>query len=225
MQSVAQWWQRYVLGRLPSPQDIIAEARKEMPDGAQASERFFDDPLDGQAFDAPARLAAPSMLAPSEAMLKLWDKADWQYVDPRLRYFAASLQEAARKRGIPLYVHSAFRTKAEQDKAVSEGRSHTRYPTSAHNIGEAVDIVHAVYHWTLTPREWLYISKLAWAVLDRMNAGLPKDKRLYLEWGGMWSYYDPAHWQIVDYKSRTRALSAGEPRRLTPRYILRHLKV
>jgi len=201
--------------------------------GAQASSRFFDDPLDGEIFDAPARLRAPALLLPSEAHIKQWDMADWQSVDPRLRFWSAMFCEAARKRGIPLYVHSAFRSEAEQTALLKAGRTKAPYPSSAHNIGEAVDIVHGVYHWALTKQEWLYLSKLGQECLRRLNSTLPVEPphrlvpwrcKFDLKWGGSWSFYDPAHWEISDFRERLRRVPVAEPLRYTPRYIWRHLR-
>lgn len=222
-QRVLRWWQDYVGGRLSSPSDIYREAVAGIDHGgALASERFLDDPIDGAVFDVPERLAALSMLLPSPTMLRQWDKADWQQVDARLAYWAAMLQEAARKRRIPLYVHCAWRGRAEQDAAVKRGVSKTLWPYSAHNVGAAVDVVHGVYHWDMTPLEWRFIHKLGLRCLDTLNSTLPVKNRLSLEWGGDWSFYDPAHWQVSGY--RPREMVTGDVRRLTPRYVLRHLK-
>ena len=102
------------------------------------------------------------------------------------------------------------------------GRSRTHWPNSAHNIGEAVDIVHGVFHWDMTPQEWAMIATLGRLCLDRFNAGRPKDAQLRLTWGGDWrSPWDPAHWEIRDYRQRSRMVQMGEPVRRTPRGILR----
>lgn len=221
-QVLTRWWQDWVAGRLRSPQDLCSAARNEVPDDAQASDAFFGrDPVDR--WEAPKRLRAPNFML-TDAFLRQWDRADWQHADTRLMIWSAMLIEAARKRGIPLYVHCAFRTAAEQHQMVVRGVSRTSYPNSAHNIGEAVDIVHGVYHWEMTRQEWDLIGVLGQLCLDRFNAGRPKDAQLHLTWGGKWrSPWDPAHWEIADYRQRTRMLQVGEPVRWTPRAILRKL--
>ncbi|MDO5631358.1 MAG: M15 family metallopeptidase [Paracoccus sp. (in: a-proteobacteria)] len=209
-------------GRLRTPQAIYRAALAENPDPSGA-DRVFDLPPD-PVWTAPARLRAPGHFL-SNTYLRQLDRADWAFVDPRLQYWAALFQEYARKRGVPLYVHSALRDKATQEKAFSEGRSKAIYGRSAHNIGEAVDIVHGVYHWNLTENEWRVIHMLGMAALDRVNAQLPKDRKLRLTWGGEFkSLYDPAHWEIMDYRQRLRPMPKTETIRRTPRWILRHKK-
>lgn len=229
-QLLTSWWQEYVLGRLRSPQDLVRASRLHQPDPARASERFFTEPVDGPRFEAPRRLQAPLFIL-TEPSLRQWDKADWQYVDERLLRWSAVFTELARKRGVPLYTQCAFRGEAEQDNAVLNGNSKTRYPRSAHNIGEAVDIVHGVYHWTLTKEEWSFLHVLGLRALDLVNAGLKKPEQLQLNWGGddgspsdrfRW---DPAHWEITDYRSRVRRLPVGLPLRYTPRSVLARVKL
>lgn len=219
-QVLTRWWQEYVLGRLLTPQDICACARAEALDPAKSSDRFFGIPVDSPTWDVPVRLQAPSFIG-STPQLKQFDRADWLHVDHRLMYWSALFQEMAKKRGIPLYVHSALRGKAEQDRAVAAGNSKAAYPSSAHNIGEAVDIVHGVFHWEMSRQEWALLHVLGRLALERVNARLNKDDKLSLTWGGDFkSLYDPAHWEITDFRTRRRALPDAPPVRATPKAIL-----
>ena len=171
-QLLTAWWQKYVLGAFNNPQDLYTAALAEIPDQAQASQRFLDVPTDGDTWQAPERLKAPRHFL-SEGYLRQSGKCDWQFTDRRLMRWAALYIELARKRGIPLYVHCATRTEAEQANANFAGNSKASYPNSAHNIGEAVDIVHGVYHWNLTVQEWQLLYVLGRLALDRINATLP----------------------------------------------------
>jgi hypothetical protein len=223
-QVLTQWFQRYVLGALKSPQDIYREAMQENPDAALASDRFFSVPPDVETWAAPERLKALHRFT-SEAYLTQGDKADWQSCDPRLMRWAALFIEYARKRGIPLYVFCATRTEAEQSKAWAAGNSNARYPSSAHNIGEAVDIVHSVFHWDMSKQEWALLHTLGLRALDRINSTLKKADKLELTWGGTFkSLYDPAHWEVKDYRDRLRRLPLADPVRFTPRAILNRFK-
>lgn len=218
--NIRRWWQEYVLGRLRTPQDLYSAAHYEVPDPARLEDRFLDGaPPDG-GWTAPERLKAPAFMR-TNGFLKQWDRADWQYVDPRLMYWASLFIEYARKRGIPLYVHTAFRTHAEQDRLKRNGRSRATYPRAPHCIGEAVDIVHGVYHWEMSEQEWKLLHMLGLRALERVNAQLSEANKLRLTWGGSWRFYDPAHWEITDWRARVRRLSAGPPVRRTPRRILR----
>ncbi len=233
-QRLTQWWQDLVAGRLRTPQSIVRAAISELPpDGA--TDRFLADQIpDLEGFHAPKTLQAPQHFY-SNGLLNQWEKADFQYTDYRLQYWASLFQELARKRGIPLYVHSAFRTRAEQEAIYKRGNSRARWPSSAHNIGEAVDIVHGTLHWSMNKQEWAFLHRLGQEALRRVNTrlkapgavdkhGKPLPQRLIkleLEWGGEWSYYDPAHWQIAGFKTRLRPIQPGPSIRSTPRAILR----
>ena len=219
-QVLTQWWQDYVAGRLRTPQGIHAASRRENPD--KIEDRFTSEPKDHQHWDVPDRLRAPQFLT-SESYARQGMRADWQQVNPSLRLWAAKVCWRAHGLGIPLYVHSAFRTKEQQDALLSKGVSKVAYPRSAHNIGEAVDIVHGVYHWEMTPLEWRYIHFLGCDELRKLNAKLAKDKRLTLNWGGddgsgndrfRW---DPAHWEILDYRDRIARLVERVPIHMSPR--------
>lgn len=214
------WWQRYVSGELNTPQKLYRAAVQEAQSGTDLTSRFFGAPADGEAFDAPQRLRNPAYFN-SNAYLKSIDRANWLHSDPRLMLWAATFIEMARKRGIPLYVHCALRDEAEQTRVFKAGHSKVQYPRSAHNIGEAVDIVHSQFHWEMSKQEWYYLHTLGLRALDKVNAGVKVSDRLHLTWGGNFkSLYDPAHWEITDYRARIKRLPAGEPIYYTPRKIL-----
>lgn len=218
------WWHDYLAGRLTTPQQIYAASLAEYNGQATPERAFFGYDLDpGLGWDAPAKLQAPSHFR-TTAWLRQCERADWAHVDSRLAVWSAVFIEMARKRNIPLYVHSALRDKLVQDAHYKRGTSKVRYPHSAHNIGEAVDVVHGTLHWEMNRQEWALLGVLGKLALERLNAKLPKDRKLTLIWGGDWrSFWDPAHWEIADYKARTRELSSVQPVRMTPRYILRNV--
>lgn len=217
-----KWWQDYLAGRLTTPQQIYAASVAEHNGPAQDPDRtFFADPLEPPVtFEAPKSLQAPSHFK-TNAWLRQCERADWAHVDPRLAVWSAMLIHMALKRGIPLYVHAALRDKATQDAYRKKGTSKVSYPNSAHNIGEAVDIVHGTLHWNLAKQEWKLIHVLGNLALDRLNAALPAARKLVLTWGGDWRFYDPAHWEISDYRSRTAHLPAVQAIHRTPYSILK----
>lgn len=186
-------------------------------------------PTDNKEWDTPQRLRAVAFLA-SAAYAAQQQRADWQQCDPRMRLLAAKVVLRAAKIGIPLYVHSAFRTKAEQDNLVRGGVTKAPYPKSAHNIGEAFDLVHGVYHWELTKREWSYIAWLVNDELRKVNEGRLKADKLQLNWGGNDGSktdtfkWDPAHWEILDYRARRRILPTLAPVHMSPAVTVTLLK-
>lgn len=180
----------------------------------------------------PQRLRFPGHFT-ENAHLRNNGRADWQGVDPRIKEFAARFVEEARKRGIPLYAHCAYRTKAEQTEAWASGNSKLQWPDAPHCKGLAVDIVHSVFHWDMSEAEWDYLRWLGYQVLHRINDQRPKKDWIILTWGGDWDgdgdihdqrLYDPAHWEIADWRSRSYpTIQETEPVRLTPRAILAFL--
>lgn len=217
-QILTQWWQEYVMGRLRTPQAIVAAAKAEKPDAFE--DRFTVVPEDNVQWDTVQRLTKPGFLTTAQYAAQQ-QRADWQQCDKRLRLLAARVVLRAGKLGVPLYVHSAFRTKAEQDDLVKRGVTKAPYPRSAHNIGEAFDLVHGVYHWELTKREWDYIHWLVMDELRKLNAKLPKAEKLEVNWGGPSGPsdkfgWDPAHWEILDYRDRIRKMAVLAPVHMSP---------
>lgn len=207
-------FQLLMTGRLRTPQQVMKAFRDD--EGAIAP-RIGDIPPDDPTWNVPARLRVQQSFFTSEAHLKQHGRTDWAHVDERLTFWAFRLVSEARKRGIPLYVQCALRGEAEQTRLLRQGRTRAPYPRSAHNIGEAVDIVHGVFHWDMSKAEWLFIHELGRRVLDRVNAGVRKERQLQLTWGGTFSgLYDPAHWEITDFRARRRVLPAVEPVRYMP---------
>lgn len=229
-QKLTNWWAKLVGGGFATPQQLVREAYLEDASLGETKTRFFGAPADTEAFTAPKRLQAPAFMK-SNAFLTQWNRADYQFTDRRLMRWSAQFIELARARGIPLYTHCAFRTREEQERLRAQGFSKASWPNGAHNIGEAVDIVHGVHHWEMTTQEWYYLYTLGKEALRRVNAKLPKGQKLALNWGGddqtstdtfRW---DPAHWEIIDYRKRIRRISAGPRVHHTPRGILRYIQV
>ena len=232
-QRMSRWWQRYVLGDFKTPQDLVFASQREGNDPALADNRFFQD-IQPEGWIGITRLEAASWFN-SAPFFRQNERADWRAVDPRLQLWVAIFVEMARKRSVPLYVHCALRSSDEQRRLVAAGRSKAIH--SAHQIGEAVDIVHGVHHWQLWDKEWLSLHRLGMLALEKANARIAscnvgrsvKIEPLRLNWGGddgspsdkfRW---DPAHWEIVDYRERLRPMAvSGVPLRMTPRSMLRH---
>lgn len=211
-QRLTRWWQEYVSGRLRSPQAIVAAARAEIP---PPEDRFatVPDPVDNEEWDTPARLRAVSFLSSAVYSLQQY-RADWQQCDPRMELLAARVVLRAAKLGVPLYVHSAFRTKAEQDEMIRRKVTKAPYPRSAHNIGEAFDLVHGTHQWNMTPREWAYLRWLVHDELRKINAKLPKARKLEL---GQEISWDPAHFEVADYRDRIRRMPVQASLHRSPR--------
>lgn len=221
---VSAAWQDYVAGRLRTPRAIRSAFLAEALGPSDAYDRFFDLPGDVGPIEALARLRAPAHFY-GDVYLRQQERADWAHADPRLMFWSAHFCEALRRRHIPLYVHTALRDRAGQDRVFAAGHSKARYPSSPHNIGEAVDIVHGVHHWDLTRTEWAALEVLGRRSLDKVNAYLPRKRKLRLAWGGTFKgLYDPAHWEVEDFRARRRPLSPMLPVYLSPRMVLKGVR-
>lgn len=211
-QTLRRWWQEMVLGRLTTPQAVVASA---LSDVAPGDLPFFND-LPPKGFDL-ERLQWHGPW-PSPPLVAQWERANWAGVEPRLVRWAAEFQDELRKARVPVYVHCALRSPKEQAALKAAGRSKTL--RSYHLHGLAVDIVHSRYHWEMSHEEWRWLALVGRKVLDRINRRLPKDKRFNLVWGGDWSFYDPAHWNMDVPLPPPRPWVDLPPVRLTPRGVL-----
>lgn len=216
------WWQQYFAGVLDTPSKIVKAAQNEAKQGESREAPFAR----AQAlraptprFDIPERLAMPSIMT-AHFVLKQHERADWQQCDKRIMIFSARFIEEARKKGIPLYVHGAFRTKEQQQEMKDRGVSNTTWPYAAHCQGAAVDIVHSQFHWEMTDDEWAYLGKLGREVARRHGFDLIWGANQKI--GGDWKkQHDPAHWAVRGWSDHVRETHSETPVRLTPRAMLK----
>ncbi len=118
---------------------VQADRAKIMEGRGDEFERFLEQfPNEGRIIE---RLAVHKVFFNSERMLRNHHRADWAGVDPKIRVFSGKLFEEARKRGMPLFVHT----------------------------GCAVDIVHTKFAWQMSRDEWRYIGALGKRVAKRMD--------------------------------------------------------
>lgn len=139
----------------------------------------------------------------SERYVDQQGRANRNGADPRIVEFERKLIKKAFKLGVPLFAHCVVRTPAEQDQLFVMGHSKARAGQSPHNYGAAVDIVHGTHAWGLLRKQWDIIGMLGKEI--SVQAGIP------VVWGGDWDFYDPAHWELRDWRTlRDRLKAAGE---------------
>ncbi|MEP3530118.1 MAG: M15 family metallopeptidase [Sulfitobacter sp.] len=215
MKKLNTFFQRLLSGKISSrtlKEELRRQRAIDLGDTTQV-ERFFGNLPDDKGFQAPQRLAAGASIHTSTMMLRYHDRANWAETHSDIQIFAAHFIEALRRRNIPMYVHSAFRTLEEQNELQAKGRSRAKWPRAPHCQGKAVDIVHGQYHWELTPQEWQYLGKLGKDIAAKLG--------IEITWGGDWTFYDPAHWELTDWRENIRAIDGrGDPVRFTPRKLL-----
>lgn len=157
------------------------------------NERIQKKVADTTMSNAIVRLRVNKLFFGQEHVLRQMEKANWANVDPQIIEFTAKFVLQMRRRGIPIYPHSAFRTNQEQMLLKARGRSRASYPRAPHCQGRAVDLVHCRYHWELTPLEWQYLGKTGKDLAENLG--------IKIRWGGDFkSFYDPAHWELLHWR-------------------------
>lgn len=119
-------------------------------------------------------------------------RADRDGADPRIVKFAIGLCDEAYRYNIPMFPHMFVRSEAEQERLFKAGMTKARAGESPHQHGFAVDVVHGTQAWDLEPYEWNLIGSMGKEVARRQN--------LKVMWGGDWSFYDPAHWELENWR-------------------------
>jgi hypothetical protein len=109
-----------------------------------------------------------------------------------IQEFEKAFVSALRRQGMPFFAHSCVRTSEEQQLLFETGRSKARAGQSPHNYGMAVDVVHSVHAWDLERRAWDIVGHIGYETARRIGVDI--------NWGGEWKFYDPAHWELHDWK-------------------------
>lgn len=111
---------------------------------------------------------------------------------PDLVEFERRLIARGRKLGVPLFAHCFVRSDADQNSLFVRGLSKARAGESPHNYGLAVDVVHGTKAWDLTRKQWEIIGHVGKEVAAQLG--------VKVEWGGDWRFYDPAHWELANWR-------------------------
>jgi hypothetical protein len=97
--------------------------------------------------------------------------------------------------GVPMFAHCVLRGREEQERLYAEGRSKAKWGESPHNFAMAFDFVHGTKAWDMTPKQW--------SIIGHIGKEIAKSRGLKVAWGGDWSFYDPAHWELADWRVRS----------------------
>lgn len=117
---------------------------------------------------------------------------DWEGVHPDIIEFTQRMIKELKRRGIPFYAFELMRTPERQERLKKQGRSKAGPWRSAHQYGCAVDLISYTKLWDITPAQWLLIGTIGKEIARKMG--------IKIIWGGDWKFYDPAHWQLADWK-------------------------
>lgn len=112
-----------------------------------------------------------------------------------LQLFYERLQKALQARGMAFRLFQVNRTHEEQDRLFGQGVSNARAGQSAHQYGCAFDLIDVKRGWGLSKKEWAIVGALGKEAARKAN--------IKITWGGDFqSIYDPAHWELADWRKR-----------------------
>jgi hypothetical protein len=115
-------------------------------------------------------------------------------VDPVFWEFLIAFQRELHRRNLPFIVQEVVRDRERQNALQKAGVSKARWGQSPHNFGMGADLIHYAKGWNITPKQW--------AVVGLVGKEVARKRQISVSWGGDWSFYDPAHWELSDWKQR-----------------------
>ena len=115
---------------------------------------------------------------------------------PHIVEFAEKLVKRGAQLGIPLFPHCVVRTYDEQVAAYTRGLSRDSPADGLwpHKFA-AVDIIHGTLAWMDRP-----VILHAWEIVGHLGQEVANSMDIEIEWGGGWSFRDPAHWELKGWK-------------------------
>ena len=164
---------------------------------------FRDEPVHKDYTAAAYALADAPALKRKEVIQKQTE-TQYEGVHPEIVAFWKAMLQACKARNIPVLAFEMLRDEARQNELHAQGRSKAKGGNSPHQYGCAVDVVHATRYWQLSKKEWDIIGSIGKEVARRRN--------IKLDWGGDWDFYDPAHWQLRNWRIRKDEPKIGRPR-------------
>jgi hypothetical protein len=116
---------------------------------------------------------------------------------PQILEFSDKLIKRARGLGIPLFAHTIVRSEQDQAQMYLKGVSRDtpadgQWP---HRFA-AVDIIHGTQGYM----DGLHSIPFGWDVLGHLGKQVAHSMNVQMTWGGDWKFYDPAHWELANWK-------------------------
>ncbi|TNE66278.1 MAG: hypothetical protein EP336_10400 [Rhodobacteraceae bacterium] len=138
-------------------------------------------------------LSAPLVMKETRTLEKIRQGENFEGVHPQIVDFYRAFQKELKRRNIPFYAFEFKRSLQRQARLLKAGVTKARPGQSPHQYGLAVDLVSVTDHWGLTKKQW--------AVIGAIGKEVARKRGCDIEWGGDWSFYDPAHWQLANWRS------------------------
>jgi len=124
-------------------------------------------------------------------------RADRVGAHPDIVEFERCFVRAMAKLGVPVFASEVMRSRDRQDDLYAAGTTKARAGQSPHQYGLAVDIIHSIKGWSLDRKQWQLMGHVGTEVAKMK--GIPVGSSI--DWGGDWKFYDPAHWQLLAWRS------------------------
>ena len=105
---------------------------------------------------------------------------------PEIKKFERAFVKRMAKMGIPVYCSSMWRTRSEQIELYVTGQSPDMPSHSAHEIGQACDLLHADFHDDM--------PTICWEVFGQVGREISISQQSDVLWGGP---LRPHHWEIL----------------------------
>lgn len=117
---------------------------------------------------------------------------------PEILLFTRLFVAKLKKLGIPVFPSEIVRTPARQAQLYKDGFSKAVGAKAPHPYGCAVDLIHSVHGWNMSPKQWEFFGVL--------GKELAIQRGIKIVWGGDWPPiknkvgWDPAHWQLRNWR-------------------------
>ncbi|SEQ49391.1 D-alanyl-D-alanine carboxypeptidase [Devosia sp. YR412] len=139
-------------------------------------------------------MADKPFLASSRYQEQQW-RANRTGAHPDILEFEKRFIRRMAKLDVPMFASEVIRSSQRQEDLYALGHSKARAGQSPHGYGCAVDLVHSVHGWNLDRKAWEVIGHVGQEIVTQAGLAI-----VSLAWGGDWKFYDPAHWEIADWR-------------------------
>jgi len=119
---------------------------------------------------------------------------------PDILEFERKLVKRLWSLGVPVFANCVVRTRDEQASLYIRGfsKDHPNDGLWPHQAF-AVDIIHGTLGWMENPN-----IPNAWAIIGHLGKEVAASMGIEITWGGDWKFYDPAHFELTDWKRIAR---------------------
>lgn len=161
----------------------------------EPSYAFLDAPISASYQGALAGIVNREFLRSERYQQQQW-RALRRGAHPDVLEFERLFVKRMAKLGVPVFASEVIRSPERQNELFKQGNSRAKGGQSPHQYGCAVDIVHSTMGWNMEPKAWSLMGHVGNEIIAQRGLGIQS-----FAWGGDWSFYDPAHWQLADWKA------------------------